>query len=187
MSKRKKQQSLRPWAILLALFAILIAVSVIYALARKTNAPQEHTSVAQPPRSTYRADAFYREGNFLRYSDSDDMVGIDVSVHQGIIDWKKVSDEGIEFAILRIGYRGSTVGDLYIDEQFEYNYQEATKIGIKVGVYFFSQAVTAEEAAQEADYVCTLLESRSLDLPIYFDWELLDGRAKNISQIPLTD
>lgn len=188
MAKRRKQQSLLPWTILLVLFTIIIVVSVIYALNRtKAADKQDAAPSVEPPRNTYRADAFYRDGDFLRYGDSDHMVGIDVSVHQGVIDWQKVADAGVEFAILRIGYRGSTVGELYQDEQFEYNFKHAKNAGIQIGVYFFSQAVTAEEATEEAEYVCSLLEGRTIDLPVYFDWELLDGRAENISQIPLTD
>ena len=97
------------------------------------------------------------------------MVGVDVSKFQGEIDWQAVKDSGIEFAILRIGGSYLQSGDIYDDVLFEENYQGARDVGLKVGVYFFSAAVNAEEANREADYVLGRLAGRPLDLPLVWD------------------
>ena len=97
--------------------------------------------------------------------------GIDVSENQGYIDWDSVAADGIEFAFIRAGYRGTTEGGLFQDEYFEYNLQFARAAGIECGVYFFSQAVTEEEAREEAEYVLQLLAGAQLDYPVVFDYE----------------
>lgn len=98
--------------------------------------------------------------------------GIDVSSHQGDIDWQLVKEDGVEFAFLRIGYRGyGEEGRLCLDEKFLKNYEEAHDAGIDLGIYFFSQAVTAEEAAEEASFLLAALDGRTLEYPIVFDWE----------------
>ena len=100
--------------------------------------------------------------------------GVDVSSHQGAIDWSAVAGDGIDFAILRIGNRGYSQGALSLDEQFEANYTGAKENGLKTGVYFFSQAVSVEEAQAEAAFVLAALNGRQLDLPVVFDWETID-------------
>ncbi len=99
--------------------------------------------------------------------------GIDVSAHQKEIDWAAVAADGIEFAILRVGYRGYTEGGVYADEYFQQNYAEARAAGLEVGAYFFSQALTPEEAEEEADFVLETLEGHPLDYPVAFDWETI--------------
>ena len=84
--------------------------------------------------------------------------GIDVAKYQGTIDWDFVSRSGIvDFAIVRAGYRGMIDGEIQADSNARYNMQEASKYGISLGVYFFSTAVTAEEAVEEADWVADLI------------------------------
>ena len=97
--------------------------------------------------------------------------GIDVSDHQGYIDWYNVAADGIEFAFIRAGYRGATEGSLFTDEYFDYNLTSAEEVGIERGVYFFSQAISVEEAREEARYVLSLLGDTSLEYPIAFDYE----------------
>ncbi len=99
------------------------------------------------------------------------LTGIDVSAYQGTIDWASVAEDGIDFAILRIGSRGYTQGGLKADTSFEENYIGATENGLLVGCYFFSQAISEAEAVEEAEYVLSLLEGRALDLPVVFYWE----------------
>lgn len=94
--------------------------------------------------------------------------GIDVSYHQGTIDWKKVKNAGIEFAILRIGYG---MYDYQKDKQFENNYKNARANGIPVGVYHYSYATSVEEAKKEANLVVKWLNGRDLEYPVYFDIE----------------
>ena len=97
--------------------------------------------------------------------------GIDVSIYQGAIDWQAVAADGIDFAILRLGYRGYTEGGLFLDQNFERNLRGALDAGLDVGVYFFSQAVTTQEAEAEASYVINALEGYEISYPVAFDWE----------------
>ena len=94
--------------------------------------------------------------------------GIDVSKHNGSIDWKKVKDDGVEFAIIRIGYGG---GSPVKDEKFEENYKNARANGLDVGVYIYSYADTLADSETEANAVIKWVSGRDLELPIYFDIE----------------
>ena len=104
--------------------------------------------------------------------------GIDVSVYQGEVDWQAVADAGVDFAILRVGYRGWSEGGLFEDEWFRANLAGAQEAGLDIGCYFFSQAVTEAEAREEARFLLDILDGAALTLPIYFDWEeILDDPA----------
>lgn len=97
--------------------------------------------------------------------------GVDVSTYQKEIDWRAVAADGIDFAILRLGYRGYTEGGLFLDQTFETNLRGALDAGLDVGVYFFSQAITPEEAEAEAAYILNAIEGYEITGPIAFDWE----------------
>ncbi len=99
------------------------------------------------------------------------VLGVDVSEFQGEVDWYAVKAAGIEFAILRTGYRGMTQGLLKEDQCFRQNLEGAANAGLKLGVYFFSQAVTPEEARAEAQFVVEQLDGAELSYPVVFDWE----------------
>lgn len=107
--------------------------------------------------------------------------GIDVSKHQGSINWSKVKQSGIEFAILRIGYGGSAPVK---DEQFENNYKNARANGIKVGVYLYSYADSESDVKKEYEAVINWLGGRALDLPVYFDVE--DKKMSGLSKSTLS-
>lgn len=107
--------------------------------------------------------------------------GVDVSAYQNEIDWRAVASDGIDFAILRLGYRGYTEGGLFTDRTFEQNLQGALDAGLEVGVYFFSQAVTPEEAEEEAGYVLAALEGYDITYPIAFDWEPISDEGARTS------
>lgn len=124
----------------------------------------------------YHWEQLTNDGQNVTYEDTDYIVqkGIDVSHHQGKIQWDKVKNDSIDFAILRIGYRSyGSSGSLNKDKQFENNYTGATAAGLDVGIYIFSQAITVEEALEEAEYVLELLDGRELQLPIVYDPEIL--------------
>ena len=107
--------------------------------------------------------------------------GIDVSKWQGRIDWKKVKASGIDFAIIRIGYRGEN-GKLYKDSCADYNIQQADKNGILVGVYFFSTAVSKKEAIEEANWVADSVKSYPISYPVVWDCEgYLDTESRMYS------
>jgi GH25 family lysozyme M1 (1,4-beta-N-acetylmuramidase) len=121
-------------------------------------------------------DDFYRDGEYINYSGDDKTTlrGIDVSYAQGDIDWEAVRSDGVEFAIIRIGRRGYSEGGLKEDDYFRKNIDGAKTVGIKVGVYFFSQAITADEAAEEAEIVLDILNGEKLDFPVAFEWERIN-------------
>lgn len=109
-------------------------------------------------------------------------MGIDVSKWNGEIDWDIVKAEGVDFAIIRCGYRGSSTGCLVEDPYYKQNIDNAQRVGVKVGVYFFTQATNLVEAVEEASAVITLLGERELDYPVFIDTEGAggNGRADNL-------
>lgn len=121
---------------------------------------------------------FNEQGHLIKKTQ---IVGIDVSKWQGDIDWKAVSESGIDFAIIRCGYRGSSSGTLVEDPYFKKNIEGATKNGIMVGVYFYSQAITQAEAIEEASMALELVKGYHLQLPIFIDTEQSNGRGDKIS------
>lgn len=142
--------------------------------------------------SSLQPEDFFAEDGRIVYTGSAYRArqGVDVSEYQGEIDWEQVAQSGIDFAMLRIGCRGATEGGLYADERFMQNLQDAQAAGLAVGAYFFSQAITAEEAREEADYVLQLLAGRELEMPVVFDWETLgprEGRAAEELSQDVTD
>lgn len=131
----------------------------------------------------YDLNAFLHMGDYMEYSGDERYtyrLGVDVSHHQGMIDWERVKNAGYEFAFLRIGYRGyGNAGNVCLDKQFFENIRNAQKVGIDVGVYFFSQAVNEEEAREEAEFVLKNLEGYELQLPVVYDPEnILDAEAR---------
>ena len=119
--------------------------------------------------------------NKLYYFDAngvqqDATFGIDVSKYQSNIDWEQVKTAGVKFVIIRIGYRGYGSGALVLDPMFEQHFTNARNAGLKVGVYFFSQAVNENEAREEAQGCAYVLNGRKLDYPIYFDTEASGGK-----------
>lgn len=116
--------------------------------------------------------------------------GIDVSKYQGDIDWEKVKADGVEYAFIRLGLRGYGSGKIVIDEYYEENMREASAAGVETGVYFFTQAITVEEAVEEANYVIENMADYDVTYPVVFDVEMIvgdDGRANELSQELRTD
>lgn len=110
-----------------------------------------------------------------RFSGVSKVYGIDVSYYQGNIDWKKVKNSGVEFVIIRVGYRGyGSAGTLVEDPKFKTYLDGATKAGLKVGVYFYTQAITTAEAKAEAKFVLDRIKGYSLKMPVYYDIESVD-------------
>lgn len=128
------------------------------------------------------------ENGFVEYNDSvlTSKKGIDVSSYQGKIDWKKVKNDGVEYALIRVGYRGyGEAGKLVTDERFEENMKGATSNGVDVGVYFFSQATSEKEAVEEANYVLDEIEGYDLSYPVIIDIENLnrsDARTAGLTK-----
>ena len=106
-----------------------------------------------------------------QYETDEITTGIDVSEFQGNIDWKAVADSGIDFAMIRVGYRGMKNGEIKEDACAKYNLQEASKNGLKIGAYFFSAAVTEEEAKEEAEWTKNLLSGYPVTYPVAYNCE----------------
>lgn len=116
--------------------------------------------------------------------------GIDVSKYQGDIDWAAVKAEGIEYAFIRLGLRGYESGKLVMDEFYDANMKGANSAGVSAGVYFFTQAITVEEAKEEADFVIEHLAGYDVPYPVVFDVERISGgkgRADQITKEERTD
>ncbi|MBQ0083946.1 MAG: glycoside hydrolase family 25 protein [Clostridiales bacterium] len=122
--------------------------------------------------------------------------GIDVSSHQEKIDWKKVKADGVEFAIIRCGYRGYESGKIVLDACFDYNITNAYKNGIKIGIYFYSSAISTDESVQEAAWIDQLLKTYTskgikIEYPIAYDFEEFDShptsRANGQTKEQVTD
>lgn len=127
---------------------------------------------------------YIQEGQVLSYK------GIDVSKYQGKIDWQAVAADGVEFAMIRLGIRGyGEEGRIVLDDMFHTNIQGAQAAGIKVGVYFFAQAITEQEALEEAQFVLEQLSSYELQYPVVYDVEKVSassGRMNKLSQAERT-
>jgi len=101
--------------------------------------------------------------------------GVDVSNFQGEIDWSAVAASGIQFAYIQAGYRGYTDGEIHADLRCAQNAENARAAGLEIGLYFFSQAVTPEEAEAEAQWLLETASAFDVTLPLAFDWEVVDG------------
>lgn len=127
--------------------------------------------------------SYYEEGNLVSQT------AVDVSDLQGKIDWERVSEDGIDFAMIRLGRRGYTEGNIYLDNYYYENVSEVQSEGMPFGVYFFSQAITEDEAIEEANFVIKHLSGSGISYPVVFDHEPVesaDGRANNLSKNELT-
>lgn len=129
---------------------------------------QESTQNATAPEITKNSYSFYKDKDLSTSID-----GIDVSEFQGYIDWQQVKDAGIEFAFIRIGCRTYDDGGIIFDTRFKENLYSADRAGIETGVYFFSQALTVEEALEEADAVIEAIRPFNITYPVVFDWEII--------------
>lgn len=167
MAKKKKKQDKS--LILRSIIAALAGVLLLTGLAIGMRPKDEPT----PPRSTEPT-----------IPASGKMSGIDVSSHQGQIDWEKVAGSGVEFAIVRLGYRSYGDGALHIDQRAKENLEGARAVGLKVGAYFFSQALNEEEARTEATLALGILGDFKLDLPLAYDWEYVSEEARTANVEP---
>ena len=123
-------------------------------------------------------DADGSENTQMQFASCSAKLGIDVSKWNQEIDWEAVKEEGVEFAIIRCGYRGASSGALVIDPRYEENIQGAIDAGIPVGVYFFTQALDEVEAVEEASMVIRLIEAYDVDYPVFLDSESAGGNGR---------
>ena len=142
------------------------------------------------PPNPFTPDDFSFLGDYLTCTAAPSVLGVDVSRFQGEIDWEQVRQAGIEFVMLRAGGRGyGEEGAIYEDSLAQQNYLGAKQAGLKVGAYFFSQATSAEEAQQEADFLLQQICDWELDMPVVYDWENMGAgsRTENVDTKTLVD
>lgn len=149
----------------------------------------EIPTIPPDPNPYGRNDFQYNSHNYLLLQNLHSSPGVDVSAFQGDIHWKKVASSGIEFAIVRLGYRGYESGKLVEDEYAKKNLDGAAGAGLKVGAYFFSQALTLKEVDEEVDFMLEILGEQHLDMPVVLDWEIpaATARTANMDARSLTD
>lgn len=159
----------------------------------ETEAPEETTEPTIPPElNPYnRFDFQYNRNNYLICQRQESYPGIDVSAFQRTIDWQKVADSGIVFAMVRLGYRGyGAAGKMVEDEYVKQNLQGARDAGLYVGAYFFSQATSIKEVDEEIEFMLKILGDFELNMPIVLDWEVPgveNPRTKYVDRRTLTD
>ena len=153
-------------------YTVIEDISYLIMTEDQINAAIEDTRVADA-----REDADETENTGM-LTNTGTAFGIDVSKWQQEIDWEKVAAAGVQFAIIRCGYRGSASGCLVEDPYFVRNIEGAKNAGIRVGVYFFTQAVNEVEAVEEASMVATLCRDYELDYPVFIDTEGAGGQGR---------
>ncbi|MGN0435363.1 MAG: glycoside hydrolase family 25 protein [Wujia sp.] len=147
------------------------------------------------PRNDYDRENFYieDESSYMYYHDEEgnrqSSVVVDVSAYQGNIDWAAVKEAGVSMAIVRVGFRGYGSGKLVYDEMYERNIQGALNAGLRVGVYFFTQAVDYAEGQEEALYVLDAISVYDIDGPVVIDTEYVseDSRTNGLDVDGRTD
>ena len=167
--------------------AVVLTVGTMLALTKCTgqliSAPTSSTAPATtlPPAPTLTANPYGPEDfafadGYLTCLADESWLGIDVSEHQGVIDWETVATTPVKFAMVRLAFRGwGSEGNIHADSQGIANLTGARDAGLQVGVYFFSQAISVEEAIEEAHFLLALLDGQDLDLPVVFDWETVSS------------
>ena len=155
-------------------------------------------TLADVPLSTHPEDRMeeLKNGRMTYYNKDGTcgaLTGIDISTHNRVSDWNAVKANGIDFVMLRVGYRGygKGTGTLKPDDSFRQYYNDAKAAGLKVGAYFFSQAISEEEAVEEAMLAVEQLDGCDLDFPVVYDWELIfhdsESRTENLAVDILND
>lgn len=170
---------------------------VVEETTEETTIPEETTMETAEPTIPPEANPYskhdfqYNHRNYLLCTKQDSYPGIDVSFYQHDINWKKVKDAGIQFAMIRLGIRGwGAAGKLVEDEYARKNIEGARKAGLAIGAYFFSQATTIEEVDEEIEFLMDILGNTKLDLPLVLDWEKITesgSRTANMDKRTLTD
>ena len=170
-------------SILVVVILIVLARSVLEWVANKTT--KEDTTVAEIVEeetsteevateeitSETQEEVFETLTAGSKTETTDVTTGIDVAKYQGIIDWQQVRDAGYQFAMIRVGYRLSDSGDICEDPLAKYNMQQAQAAGIQIGVYFFSTAISEEEAVEEAAWVCNYIAQYAITYPVVYNCE----------------
>ena len=149
----------------------------------------ENPTIPPDPNPYDRNDFQYNRNNYLLLQNLISYPGVDVSAHQRQINWEAVAASGIDFAMIRLGYRGYETGRIVEDEYARQNLNGAAEAGLRVGAYFFSQALSIQEVDQEIEFMLEVLGEFHLTMPIVLDWEIpaSTARTANMDARTLTD
>lgn len=173
--RQKWQKHAVPTFLLLVLAVCLVSCYIIYTVLAGAGPFRWTSSLRDNP---YGPEDFVMQNGYVTCTAGPTRRGIDVSAYQEDIDWDQVRAAGFDFAFVRIGYRGYSVGRILEDERARENLADAKAAGMDVGVYFYAQAITTEEAAEEARWCLEFLAGEALDLPVVYDWEWVDPSAR---------
>lgn len=159
--------------LVLLLFLLIFTASAVQAERFRGDPNNPPRDGAQDITNHLREDYWSRDGSFMAYEEEgfESSVGVDVSKWNGDIDWNALKEQGVEFAIIRVGFRGYETGELVLDDRFHEYMEGAAAAGLDIGVYFYSQAMSEEEAMEEAWFVLDNLAGYEISLPVYFDTE----------------
>ena len=141
-------------------------------------------------RNTYDFSKLESDKNQLKYIENGkkaSYLGVDLSKYQGDVDFSQLKQDGIDYVMLKVGGRGYSSGQITADDYFSVNLQSATDAGLGIGVYFFSQAVTAEEAVEEANYVINSLAGYNIQYPVAFDMEYVENDTARVEALTRAD
>lgn len=141
-------------------------------------------------KNTYDFTKLVSSDNQMKYVEdgkSISFIGVDISRYQGEVDFYQLKDAGIDFVMLRVGARGYSSGEIMMDETFADNIQKASEAGLDIGVYFYSQAVTQEEAVEEANMVIESLGEYKLQYPVAFDMEYVENDTARVEALSRVD
>lgn len=187
-ARKKRKQQRAAGCIFLASVMVALAVGLVIFLAlRDPWTDIQWTS--QLEQNPYGPEDFSRVNGYLTCTGGPARMGIDVSEYQGTIDWNQVRSAGFDFAFIRIGYRGYRTGEINPDDRGRENLEAARSAGLDIGVYFYAQAVSIEEAAEEARWCLEFLDGYELELPVVYDWEYVsaDARTGQMDRATLTE
>lgn len=181
--QRKRRRSKKSDSLvgLLGIGAVLLVFLLLFLPQALDRTPQETrapTEVTLPPNPFAPEDFSLDSRGYVTCSAAKTRLGIDVSEHQGEIDWQAVADAGIQYAYIRVGYRGYDQGGVYEDDRAQENYEGAVAAGLQVGVYFYSQAISPEEAREEAQFAAKIIKKWDLSYPVVYDWEWVSSDAR---------
>lgn len=182
---KKQIAAARQKLVLLVIILGLLALCAVLVFERVPPSPGSAEPSRPEPNPYTAADFGYQDG-YLTCLSGESLPGIDVSHHQGDIDWSAVKAAGMEFAMIRVGYRGYEDGVIHADETARFNLTQAKNAGLRVGAYFFSQAVTVEEAREEAAFTVEFLKDFDLDMPVVYDWEYVSEDVRTGAMEPET-
>lgn len=213
MEKVREKSTYLVWTVWICVGILVIAIGVLAFLEARSAQKQRSMEDTQPaaprpaetettlpaeteptlpildlPENPYGPEDFGYRGRYLTCTAGPCMLGIDVSAWQEEINWPLVKAAGMDFAMIRLAWRGSSEGGIFADERAVENYTGAKAAGVQVGGYFFSQAITPEEAVEEAEFLLDMIGGWEFDLPIVFDWEFAGGpRTDGMDARAITD